>query len=664
MNCWDILGISATDNITDIKRAYSKKLKIHHPEDDPIGYQNLREAYDKAIKYAKQSNKDKINNTYQQETPLKDYNFNKIDYSEDIEDETKDYNINHKVNNLNDHTNIDDIEEENTYVPPHVDIFEQYIEEPDNTQNQIDDFFNELQTLYDNVNLRNEIQNWEVIFDSSIVWELDSKKLIFDKMINFLAHKNNLPHNIWMLTDKIFDFTKSSDKLYEEYSKADIDFILKNIKEYPELSLSYISNLDDSQYKQYIDYREKANIRLNTKNLNEAIILLEKAFEIYSKDPDLLRMFGQYYFYRNDLNASLSYLNQAIGFNKDDYLARYYRAQLYNKKNDKKSILDLNYICEYYRDNSIFTKTMAKIYFKFNEIGKAKKLFLRLLKRHPGNHEAKQYLSKILDILSIEVVKQPQNTQLKNEAQEICQLLRLKKFNKFLFLQKHLKKYAILLFIIFFFLISIINTHLKSSDLTFSYQNIYKFLTNYKNITEIKNANDLLSLPPNNIIKANISKAEWMGIYQLTYSHNRIEYVTAEELDSKHLNNYISGYIFTGKIGDRKLIFVVDYDDTANIDKTNSFNFQGSVNKVTTSNLFTLVKDAYSKYHMKYKDTDDFITNIYLDKKLTPSSENIISLVPIYFFIFVEFLIILRIIKTIVYFFNRISRKDCTFNLN
>jgi HEPN domain-containing protein len=637
MNIWDILEIAETNNIADIKRAYSKKLKVYHPEDDPTGYQNLREAYDKAIKYAKKSVDDKTKHS----------SFNNLD---DTEDEAKDYN------------NIDDYDKQNTYVPPHVDIFKQYTEE--NKENQVDDFFSELQKLYDNDALRNEIKNWEAIFDSSIVWELNSKKLIVYKMIKFLANKNNLSHNIWRIVDKIFDFTKNSQKLYEKYDKADIDFILKNINDFPELSLSYINNLDDSQWKQYIEYREKANIKLKSKNYNEALAFLENAFEIYSKDPDLLRMFGQYYFYRNDLNASLSYLNQAIGFNKDDFLARYYRAQLYGKKNDRKALIDLDYICEYYKDKSDYIKIMGKIYFKFNEIGKARELFIRFLRRHPGNYEAKQYLSKILDILNIEVVKQPQNIQIRNEVQEICQLLRIKKFNKFLYLQRHLKKYAILFIVILFILIRIIVTHLESSNLAFSYQNICNFLTDNKKITEIKNPKELLTLRSNDIIKANISQAEWMDIYQLTYSNNKLGYVTSEELDSKNLSDYISGYIYTGKIGDKKLVFVVDYNDTGKIDKTNAFSFQGSVNKSADSSLFTLVKDTYKKYDMKYKDTDDFITSVYLDKKVTSSSDNIIALVPIYFFSFVDFLIILRTIKIIVYFFKTISRKDSEFNFN
>jgi len=53
VNCWDCLGIDATREIAAIKRAYATRLKVTRPDDDPQAYQQLRDAFDAALIYAK-----------------------------------------------------------------------------------------------------------------------------------------------------------------------------------------------------------------------------------------------------------------------------------------------------------------------------------------------------------------------------------------------------------------------------------------------------------------------------------------------------------------------------------------------------------------------------------------------------------------------------------
>lgn len=49
---WDLLGIAPTEDVRAIKSAYARKLKTTRPDDDPDGYQALRETYDKAVRRA------------------------------------------------------------------------------------------------------------------------------------------------------------------------------------------------------------------------------------------------------------------------------------------------------------------------------------------------------------------------------------------------------------------------------------------------------------------------------------------------------------------------------------------------------------------------------------------------------------------------------------
>lgn len=64
MTIWTILGIEPTQNKKEIKKAYAKMAKVYHPETHPEQFEQLQEAYQKALEYAK-------GNPVHQEEPVK-----------------------------------------------------------------------------------------------------------------------------------------------------------------------------------------------------------------------------------------------------------------------------------------------------------------------------------------------------------------------------------------------------------------------------------------------------------------------------------------------------------------------------------------------------------------------------------------------------------------
>lgn len=53
MTVWEVLGIEATADARDIKRAYARKLKVTRPDDDPTAFQLLNDAFQHAQAYAR-----------------------------------------------------------------------------------------------------------------------------------------------------------------------------------------------------------------------------------------------------------------------------------------------------------------------------------------------------------------------------------------------------------------------------------------------------------------------------------------------------------------------------------------------------------------------------------------------------------------------------------
>jgi hypothetical protein len=53
MNCWTVLGLPASTDARSIKRQYATLLKQTRPDEDPVGFQRLREAYEQALEWSR-----------------------------------------------------------------------------------------------------------------------------------------------------------------------------------------------------------------------------------------------------------------------------------------------------------------------------------------------------------------------------------------------------------------------------------------------------------------------------------------------------------------------------------------------------------------------------------------------------------------------------------
>ena len=69
MSCWIRLGIEPTKDNDTIRGAYRARLPQHHPETDPEGFQALREAYELALRFAREEVAEPVEQTEDEVSP-------------------------------------------------------------------------------------------------------------------------------------------------------------------------------------------------------------------------------------------------------------------------------------------------------------------------------------------------------------------------------------------------------------------------------------------------------------------------------------------------------------------------------------------------------------------------------------------------------------------
>lgn len=272
---WHILEIAATNDVAIIKKAYARKLKIHHPEDDPQGYQNLREAYDRAIQEAKYS--------------MEDNYIGNIE--ENIEYDSDNISLNHIFPSS-------PIIEEGS-------IFGEHKE-----SNEI--FMQGFKDLYSDFFSRIDIQKWYDLFSCEVIWNIYNRESIGDRILEFLVDHRNLPRDIWVFLDINFDWSHREYDHEDIYYKGTIDYIKQKVQETEGMGYYFDQNNRLIDYDAYLVYREAAYIAAEEKDLFRAFWNLDKAKEIYPSDPDLLLIEGKCQFNKGNANDALNLFNDLL----------------------------------------------------------------------------------------------------------------------------------------------------------------------------------------------------------------------------------------------------------------------------------------------------------------------------------------------------------------
>ncbi|SHM38785.1 J domain-containing protein [Gracilibacillus kekensis] len=159
---WKILDIEPAEDLKVIKRAYATQLKHYHPEEDPKGYQHLRETYEKAVSYVR--------------------------------------------NKVNDNTAFTKSPTETVTT-----IHYHHLQTP------LEEFIEKLQSIYHDFNQRIDTSMWQKLLDLEAVWSVEWYPRTRIVVTEFLNQHPFLPIDIWVLLNETFNWKKWDQNFYQKH---------------------------------------------------------------------------------------------------------------------------------------------------------------------------------------------------------------------------------------------------------------------------------------------------------------------------------------------------------------------------------------------------------------------------------------------------------------
>ncbi|MEC2076858.1 hypothetical protein [Metabacillus fastidiosus] len=421
MSVWDILGIEPTDEISVIKKAYAKKLKIHHPEDDPEGYQRLREAYDSALKQQKERERNSS-------VPIL----------------------------VEDHTVVQNFE---TVPPDHYEyehrapsFYHEWESAFEEREDPVDVFISKVENLYTDFHSRIDIDKWRELLNSDLIWNIEFKSKISMELLDFFQNHSYLPKHIWMLLEDSFYWSEEfqeEGEIIEEYISAEFAaYYNRQIdSHYPELSYDSLINAENIDYETFLHYREQGLSCLIANHLDEAEDWFTKAYNIFKNDPDLLRLRGDLFYRLSRYEDAVESFKQNLSINPNDLDSRISLAHvLHYMKYINESAAQCEKILAVRPGDADILSLYGKNLFAQGELNKSREVFKKLEKKNPNDIDVITYLGSIHgQMVKEKLIERRQNNRpsLRELKKELCKPNFFKKIMLFLLFNLRMRVFVL-----------------------------------------------------------------------------------------------------------------------------------------------------------------------------------------------------------------------------
>ncbi|NRS18768.1 tetratricopeptide repeat protein [Brevibacillus sp. HB1.4B] len=606
MNIWRILDIDPTEDISTIKKAYAKKLKMHHPEDDPEGYQQLREAYDRAIKMAKQREKiPKAEVTFtadteapvqvEEDTPVltvqRRLSFQHIDATLDrnnpvVEEDTPILTVQRRLSFQHIDATLDRndpvVEEDTPVLTVQRRMSFQHIDvtlDRNNPVEQIDTFMEQVKALYDDFPSRINPENWTKLLRSDLVWNIHQSRIVSDRLFHFLHEHHHLPKSVWLILEDGFQWRELIQKPFymDKHSKKFCQYYLKQLDE-PGLRFDTLLAATHLDRDKFLSYRDAAYQALKENQLEQASNSLNAAIALFADDPELLRLQGEYCQRIGDPDGALDAYSRIISIQPDDidsYLARAYI--WYHKQHVTEAQKECEYILSQLPNHPEALSLLGKCELKLGKAAQAKVTFEKLLAASPHDYEALILLTQIRGNMLKQVKKLPAKDRKHALQQLTSELGERKGLNKqikpAIHFQVAVATVALALIMLFQSLLyNVYVDHTKSTPIS-------NVELHQNGLVKLSSPEALKQIGPNQFVQAKLTNLRNLNIYQYTKtdkdgnSYTTYEnYLTLNETgDIRKITP--SGYVKIGYLGDTPILVITKHS-TIEIEKTGILEFE------------------------------------------------------------------------------------------
>ena len=344
MTVWEVLGIDSTEDTSVIKKAYAKKLRQHHPEDDPEGYQRLREAYDKALKQAK----------YMAERRSWEYEEDDDNDGEEWIDGS-DSDFYSKPEPASPVT-WQEPEEHEEDLQSASKCNEIALSEQRDSAHTISGFMSRLDDLYNDFYARIDPAAWETLLNSDIVWNVEQSEQLQDAILYYLEDHPNLPRAVWERLDTVFHWSEEREDLPDRYDNDYLGFVRQEIIGSLEMGYDFFTNSGlpgDFDFDGYLELREDVRSLMMKGDMETAGRYLEQIRKMYTGDPDVELLRGKWFMEAGDPEMSLACYESVISLRPDDLDARWLRSELlFERGSYTEALQDCEFILGKQPDNT------------------------------------------------------------------------------------------------------------------------------------------------------------------------------------------------------------------------------------------------------------------------------------------------------------------------